>query len=264
VGHRGTRGVAQSVALAAQGGIEGFLASYSHDEPNDGRRLDRLFAAADARPGFSVAAVLEVEHMRGTGLAGAVTDADLARWMGAVLDRARHPSQLRVGGRPVVMIYGMGRVTPETWAAARARFRAAGEDPFVLADTTSAAHQTEGIYQYNPNVATSADLSQWYGGLEEASRLDPGVPQRLWAAAVSPGEDDTAAPRPESQKRRVPRRQGARYLETWRAAVATAPDWVLVTSWNEWFEATAVAPSQEAGDFYLGLTREQAARYRGE
>ncbi|MEY2475436.1 MAG: hypothetical protein QOG87_751, partial [Actinomycetota bacterium] len=65
--------VRQSVDLAASSGIDGFMVSYSHDEPNDGRRLDRVFDAADARSGFTVCTNLEVEHMRGSGFLGAVT-----------------------------------------------------------------------------------------------------------------------------------------------------------------------------------------------
>jgi hypothetical protein len=40
------------------------------------------------------------------------------------------------------------------------------------------------------------------------------------------------------------------------------PDWLLINTWNEWYEDTAVAPSQSAGDFYLRLTTELSAPYR--
>ena len=33
--------------------------------------------------------------------------------------------------------------------------------------------------------------------------------------------------------------------------MAAQPDWVLITSWNEWFEGTSVEPSVEYGDLAL-------------
>jgi len=38
----------------------------------------------------------------------------------------------------------------------------------------------------------------------------------------------------------VDRQGGRRYDDTWAAALSGAPDWVVVTSWNEWFEGTSV------------------------
>jgi hypothetical protein len=54
---------------------------------------------------------------------------------------------------------------------------------------------------------------------------------------------------------------GERYLASWEAALAAQPDWIMITSWNEWFEGTSVEPSIGHGDLALRQTAEQAARF---
>jgi len=36
-------------------------------------------------------------------------------------------------------------------------------------------------------------------------------------------------------------------------AIKADPDWVLITSWNEWHEGSEIEPSWEDGDAYLKL-----------
>lgn len=52
------------------------------------------------------------------------------------------------------------------------------------------------------------------------------------------------------------------YDWTWETALQYNPDYVLVTSWNEFFEGTAIEPSQEYGDLYIRKTAEWAEKFR--
>jgi hypothetical protein len=52
---------------------------------------------------------------------------------------------------------------------------------------------------------------------------------------------------------------GERYADTWRAAVGSDPEWVLITSWNEWYESTHIAPGVNSG----GRALEQTATWTG-
>jgi len=39
------------------------------------------------------------------------------------------------------------------------------------------------------------------------------------------------------------------------------PDWVLITSFNEWHEGSEIEPSLEDGDRYLKLTKQYGPRF---
>lgn len=51
------------------------------------------------------------------------------------------------------------------------------------------------------------------------------------------------------------------YDWSWKTALKHYPDMVLITSWNEFFEGTAIEPTQEYGDVYLKKTSEWAAKF---
>jgi len=51
------------------------------------------------------------------------------------------------------------------------------------------------------------------------------------------------------------------YDWAWETALQYNPDYVLITSWNEFFEGTAIEPSKEYGDFYIKKTAEWVKRW---
>jgi len=53
----------------------------------------------------------------------------------------------------------------------------------------------------------------------------------------------------------MPRYGGRTYNEFWNVAVEGKADWVLITSWNEWWEGSEIEPSWEYKEKYLELTR---------
>lgn len=84
---------------------------------------------------------------------------------------------------------------------------------------------------------------------------------KIWVATVNPGADNRKV---HSQSEKVVRdREGGNYYrETWRAAFSTYPDWIIITSWNEWPEGTMIEPSVTYGNLYLDITREFAAQFK--
>jgi len=61
----------------------------------------------------------------------------------------------------------------------------------------------------------------------------------------------------------VDRAGGQVYDDQWRAAVTTAADWVIITTWNEFWENTEIEPSVRYWTRFLDLTREWSARFKG-
>jgi hypothetical protein len=84
---------------------------------------------------------------------------------------------------------------------------------------------------------------------------------KIWAAGVEPGYNDTRVPG-RAHPHVVPRRNGATYRESWRAAVASRPQWVTISTWNEWFEGAMIEPSRTYRKLYLTLTEQLAGQWR--
>ena len=63
-------------------------------------------------------------------------------------------------------------------------------------------------------------------------------------------------------RKKVAREEGALYRALWSQAIADAPDWILLDSFNQWHNGTEIEPSIEMGDHYLILTKEMAVRFK--
>jgi hypothetical protein len=61
---------------------------------------------------------------------------------------------------------------------------------------------------------------------------------------------------------RLGREDGELYKRLWQAAMEANPDWVLLTSFNEWHEGSEIEPSVEWGDQFLNLTAEYARKFK--
>jgi hypothetical protein len=80
---------------------------------------------------------------------------------------------------------------------------------------------------------------------------------------VIPGYTDAALGRAQSMVHE--RNNGQMYREQWQRALALHPEVILVYSWNEYFERTAIEPTATWGDRYLRMTAcFISAAHRGE
>jgi hypothetical protein len=92
---------------------------------------------------------------------------------------------------------------------------------------------------------------------------------KLWVGTVMPGWDDLNSAQATCVDLRVSSEQfarvrgdGAYYARTWEAVLPTAPDMVLVHSFNEWVEGSYVEPSNRFGDLYIPLTAQWVTLFR--
>ena len=83
------------------------------------------------------------------------------------------------------------------------------------------------------------------------------TPANVLCVTVMPGFNDRRASDPL-----VGRQDGALYAALWFAALALKPDWVLVTTWNEWHEGSEIEASEQYGTAYLDATRVYSERFR--
>ena len=127
---------------------------------------------------------------------------------------------------------------------------------------TSQLSVFDGHYLYSNTWNPPADLAatnQKFAGRVADMREATGAP-KLWVATVMPGYNDVAI-RPNSGFARG-RDDGAYYAQSWQAAIASNPNWVVITSFNEWPEGSYIEPSAAYGDAYIGLTAQFGGQYK--
>jgi hypothetical protein len=179
------------------------------------------------------------------------------------------PNFLRLENKPVLFFIDVyrtpGRQTPQQfWATVRdevdpqrqAWWIAEGLDPSYLA-------VFDGLFVFK---ITHADYpndylkdSRWAKRVQEWAQ-QTGRP-KLWLATISPGWDDLRAGcradvRVPNMPHRRDREDGALYQATFDAARQSNPDWLLLSSFNEWVEGTYIEPSVQYGDKYMDMTKE--------
>jgi len=230
---------------AKAGGVDGFVVSWM-GAAKHGSAFD-LAARAAEDTGNVVAPYLEVPEALARG--GVAT---VEQWLREALERTG-PASLLVDGTPVVFVWDMGKVASADWAGIVSRL---GRPVLLVGDADTGTHGPlmAGWHSYLPptDLTGAADRnvlrSGWFRG---AAALDASITPKLHVGTVSPGFDDRAL---RGADRAVVSRDGGRYLATWDAAVAGDPDMVLVTSWNEWYEATEVEPGTKYGTTALEET----------
>jgi hypothetical protein len=84
---------------------------------------------------------------------------------------------------------------------------------------------------------------------------------KIFAAPVMPGFDNRSLETPGTL---INRNKGKYYKKLWDAVITAQPDWVLITSFNEWFEGTEIEPSLEYGDYYMRLTKQYAQKFKSK
>lgn len=256
----------RQISQASKAGITGFITSWpgpgNTQDANLATLLTRI-AAYKQRTGRQFVTSLYFESD-----AAAIRGNLVAAMRYAIAHYVWNRSFFRWRGKPVIFIWdplGGGR-TLARWVRVRQAvdpshrliWSAEGTDPSLL-DVFDGIHLFSaagwGLLDGSIGAVDSAFASrvQAYNRAHGAARI--------WAAGVEPGYNDTRVPgRPHPHV--VPRRNGATYRSSWRAAIASRPSWITVSTWNEWFEGAMIEPSRTYGSLYLHLTRQFAARWR--
>ncbi|HKB11884.1 MAG TPA: endo-1,3-alpha-glucanase family glycosylhydrolase [Vicinamibacterales bacterium] len=260
-----------AAAMAHAVGIDAWVVSWQGLEADNGFNDRRMRIALDAAAAAGMRACAYTE----TYVANPTNDPDrgidprtLFDWLVDIVDRyGSHPAYLRVDGRPVILTYAASLLPAADWADVIARLRRTGRNPLIVGEFSRSVllDAFDGEYQYS-NVFSSGDvLADLMRGeslrVRTIDLLRPGDRRRVWVASVTPGFDDSrlvARPRP----RIVDRADGAVYDDQWSKAIDTGADWIVVTSWNEWWENTEIEPGARYGTVYLERTKYWTQRFK--
>jgi len=259
-----------AAAIAHAAGIDAWVVSWqglAGDGFNDRRMRIALEAAAGAGMRACVYTETYVANPTNDAAAG-IDPRTLLEWLTEIVDRyGSHPAYLRVDGRPVILTYAASLIAPAVWTEVLARLRSSGRNPLIVGDFSRSLllEAFDGEYQYS-NVFSSGDALADLVRAESLrvrtiNLLRPNDRRRVWVASVTPGFDDSHLA-DRKNPRVVERANGAVYDDQWSKAIDTGADWIVVTSWNEWWENTEVEPGARYGAIYLDKTRSWAERFK--
>lgn len=241
--------MARHIDQANGAGIDSFVVSWlGPGNPTDERF--RLLLDIAAGKGFSAAIDFEANRF-------ASRDALIGALVHVRDQLMPHGAYSRVNGKPVLFFWREQVRNVDDWQEIRNQVDP-NHDQIWIAEGVNIDYQRvfDGHHLYS--IAWSPDvdhtLSDWSRRVRRAGA------DKLWVATVMPGYDDTRTDRADRFAR--DRRNGDYYRETWNAAIATRPDMVVITSFNEWVEGSMIEPSVTYGNLYLDLTREFAARFK--
>jgi hypothetical protein len=265
----------RQLAQAQAACLDGFTAHwYGPFEPRTTTGFDRLLQAS-ARTNLHHAVVILTNSWHNAN------EAMLAQAIQYVSDTwADHPSYLRLGGRPVIFFTDMQRPwnSPSAAKAGWTRIRDQvdpNHEMIWMAEGLSALYNPlfDGLYIYRIDHRDSPGAwvkQPWYAGALHAVEQQGNLPLGglYFADSIAPGYDDTRAVNAPMDVR-VPapafardRRNGAYYADTYAVTAKTNGDFLIVKSFNEWVEGTAIEPGQSFGDLYLDMTCQFANDYR--
>lgn len=251
-------------------GITGVIASWWGRGSFDDRSLDLALPVA-RRHGMALTAYYEQVPLPDAATPSAKADAVLGD-LTYLLDRhGADPAWLKVGGRPVIFVFrrAIGQLGLDGWWVVNQRLRQRSPAPLLIADvdldqpTGPVSAAFAGVHAYNNSDHTAgksaAEIGAW--AAEAFPRWTRRWQGRITCLTLIPGfgnlkTGDAAARRPTE------RHGGATYRTLGEQAIRARPDWLLVTSWNEWHEGTEIEPSDEEGSRALDETHGLTAAFR--
>ena len=164
----------------------------------------------------------------------------------------------------MIFVYAVDAFTHDDWTTIAASLAETSHHVHLLADTTDPtfldsfdgaftyATATTPLDQLRQSEANQVRTTQRYNLLHDGAR-------RIAAGTVSPGYDDRLLDREHPTM--VDRADGAFYDAQWATALAARPDWILVTSWNEFYENTHIEASVLYGQIYQMRTLLWSSRF---
>jgi glycoprotein endo-alpha-1,2-mannosidase len=249
--------VDRQMAMARSAGITGFIASWWGQGSFEDRGMLLLLDAA-ARHGLAVSAYYEKVSGEDVASRKAAAIADLDYLL---KQYATRQAWLRVAGRPVVFVYvrSLHQVPLAEWQDVIAQIR--HDNPggvTLIADALDPKYVStfDGASTYNITGQTQhkspPQIREWAHAAYPKIVAAAG-PGKISTVTVIPGYDDSKLGRP-APRPITDRWGGETYRVLWQEAIAAAPDYVLITSWNEWHEGSEIEPSVEYGSVMLNDT----------
>lgn len=303
--------VAQHIAWASEAGIDFFTLDWWPSQPERNALIDEVVLASPNIAAIRFCIFYELGDLGYDEASGHLVfdKSHIERFLSDMDEIASryfdHPSYLKVGGRPVIVLYVTRTATgrfPEAMSRFRSHMAGRGIDPYVIGDEIfwdvaredgtgfTGEPQRGRIALFDALTAytlyDSSRTSQAGYGASSTFVSDARALYRRYREAVGdvplvplafPGYNDRGV-RLEADHYAIPREWApgagegsffAEWLERFTLPLIDARlPMMLVTSWNEWSEDTAIEPAAESAPTASdtspsGTTYTQGYRYEG-
>jgi hypothetical protein len=253
----------RQIAEAQAAGIDGFIVEWAGNGDITATNFPVIFDAA-ARHGFSITFYFVTN--------GAMQHGDPAQQLQDLLNRySGQPAFLHWNNKPVFFVWAPDALPGglNGWRDVRHRIDPNNGQIWSVETTNSTyldVFDTIHLFSGGKWDAKNnfANVNNQFRGIVDGYNRTHAGAQRMWTAGVIPGWDETRLGRNNpGDVTLVDRRNGDTYAASWQSAIRSNPEWVTITSFNEWYEGTQIEPSASYGNKYLDLTRTWACQYKG-
>ena len=253
--------IEKHIQQAQSAGIDGFIVSWWGEGSYTDQNLGIILDIAQ-KYNFKITIYFETLEDDGPR-----SERELKRMFLSFFEKyGEDPRYYRIEGNPVIFVWAVNSLPPSVWESVLSDVEQEGYSAVYIADTTQPdylyvfdglhTYGTVGIDDLPLFYKRTSLLCGTYGYLNAAKK------QCIWAATVCPGYDDRNIPGRSGLYQ--PRDNGKYYKKTGEAALASDPDWLLITSFNEWPENTHIEPSVRYGVTYLEITSQITSQFKEE
>lgn len=248
------------IQQAQSAGIDGFVVSWWGENDYTDQNLKTIL---DIAIKYDFKIMINFESLGGDGPR---SERELKRMFSSFFQTYGNDSRYyRIDEKPVIFVWAVESHPPSVWGNIFSDLEGEGYTAVYIAMTGQPDYLDvfDGLHLYG--TVGIDDLSIVYERLSLVCRTygylhDP-EKRCMWAATVCPGYDDRKIP--GRQGLYQPREEGRYYQETFEAALESSPDWLLITSFNEWWENTHIEPSVNYENQYLEMTSRFSSTFKG-
>ena len=264
--------IARQIDEAKKHGITGFIISWFGTGPEAAYHemsLQLLLEEAERR-GFKVSILWE----QAPGEGQHQIDRAVFELSYALGRYGKSRSWLKVNSKPAIFAYErVQRQMPmEAWPEVIQRARAKVGDFILVGDgfhlQENGDYLFDGVgsfdFEFMPAHLKAepgkyiTEFQEWADQQYQESAKMRRSHGRITLLALIPGFDNSKS---SPVRLKMDRGDGQIYRVLWDSALRAKPDWIVVSSWNEWPEGSEIEPSLEFGDKYLQITSEFSKRF---